>query len=188
MKPEAQVLRMCLPGLRYPTRQQLKVKTSVPLSLTEFRLDLQLLDYTPALILTEKSGIKYVFDPIRKKNIILQPEEMVRQLMIQWLIENSTFSRNAIQVEKLVTVNKIRKRFDILLYNSNIQPYILIECKSPAVTINQSVFDQISVYNLAMKAPYLIVTNGHSSWMVQQNMEEKKYQFFSELPSWLTKP
>lgn len=157
------------------------------MSLTEFRLDLRLLDYTPALILTEKSGTKYVFDPIRKKNIILQPEEMVRQLMIQWLIEKSVFSRNAIQVEKLVTVNNIRKRFDILLYNNNINPYILIECKSPAVTINQSVFDQISVYNLAMKAPYLVVTNGHSSWMVHQNMEEKKYQFFSELPPWLTK-
>jgi hypothetical protein len=137
------------------------------------------------VLISEKNGIKYIFDPIRKKNIILQPEEMVRQLVIQWLIAKSVFSRNAIQVEKLVRINNLKRRFDILIYDKKTQPNVLIECKAPSEVINQSVFDQISVYNMAMKAPYLIVTNGHSSWMAQQNMEAKRYDFFSELPAWL---
>ena len=162
-----------------------KVKTNYPLNLIDYRLDFNLLDFSSNVVLSEKDGIKYIFDPIRKKNIILQPEEMVRQLMILWLIEKSIFSRNAIQVEKLVRVNNLKKRFDILIYDKKTQPYVLIECKAPSSVINQSVFDQISVYNMAMKAPYLLVTNGHSSWLAQQNMEEKRYEFFLEVPVWL---
>lgn len=136
-------------------------------------------------MLTEKSGKKYVFDPIRKKYLMLQPEEMVRQLLIQWLINKSAFSRNAIQVEKLVSINNLRKRFDILIYDKFTKPHVLIECKSPAAVINQHVFDQVSVYNTAMKAPYLIVTNGPGTWIARQNLESERFEFYSELPEWL---
>ena len=155
------------------------------MNFTDFCLDLDLLQCKDLLVISEKNGVKYVMDPVRKKNIILQPEEMVRQLLLQWFITKTVFGRNQLQVEKLISINDQAKRFDIVVYNKSVQPYILVECKAPGVTVDQNVFDQISVYNTALKAPYLMVSNGLGTWLAEQDFILKKYNFFNKLPDWL---
>ncbi|MBK8627086.1 MAG: type I restriction enzyme HsdR N-terminal domain-containing protein [Saprospiraceae bacterium] len=131
----------------------------------------------------EKGGKKYIFDNIRKKYLVLQPEEFVRQLCIAWLIHTG-INRNNIQVEKAININGLLRRFDIVVYDKSIKPYILVECKSPDVTIDQATFDQISAYQVALNAPYLMVTNGVKSYITQLNHVEKTFYFFDAMPDW----
>ena len=126
---------------------------------------------------------KYIFDPIRKKYLVLQQEELVRQSCILWLIDQG-FSRNRLQVEKLIKIHGLTRRFDIVVYDKQVRPYILIECKAPEVRIDQSTFDQIASYQIALNAPYLMVTNGISNFIAHMDHEVQQYRFFNEIPSW----
>ena len=102
----------------------------------------------------------HIFDVIRKKFVVLQPEEWVRQHCIQFLINEKNFPVSLINVEKRVQINGLNKRYDIVVFNSDGSIYLIIECKAPEVKISQSAFDQIARYNLVLKASYLMVTNG----------------------------
>ncbi|MBK8515126.1 MAG: type I restriction enzyme HsdR N-terminal domain-containing protein [Saprospiraceae bacterium] len=157
------------------------------MSFSDNKIDLRLLELSDKLIISEFDGIKYVTDPVRKKKLILQPEEMVRQLLILWFIEKTTINRNSLQVEKLIDVNHLSRRFDIVVYNREIQPYILVECKASAVPVTQNTFDQIASYNSVLRAPYLMVSNGHTTWFAHQDEANKQYTFYSEIPEWLLK-
>ena len=97
-----------------------------------------------------------VFDEIRKKFIVLTPEEWVRIHVVQFLIQEKNYPKSLINVEKLIRINTISKRYDIVVYQPNGEIFLLIECKKPDVSINQLVFDQIARYNLTLKAKYLI--------------------------------
>jgi hypothetical protein len=152
------------------------------LSLIEKKINIDLLQWKNELIISQNAGKTFVFDPIRKKKIVLQPEELVRQLMVQWLLNKSNFNRNNIQVEKLVKIHQLNRRFDIVVYDKNIQPYMLIECKSPDIRITQTTFDQIAVYNMALSAPYLIVTNGLETYCAIMDHKSKSYVFMDEIP------
>lgn len=152
------------------------------MSLIEKKINIDLLHWKNELIISQKEGKTFVLDPIRKKKILLQPEELVRQLMIQWLIQNTEFKRNNIQVEKLIKINQLSRRFDIVVYDKNIQPYILIECKAPDIRISQSTFDQVAVYNMALSAPFLIVTNGLETYCAIMDHINKSYVFMDEIP------
>lgn len=152
------------------------------MSLVNKEIDLDLLKFKDSLIITVKDGKVLVRDPIRKKNIILQPEEMVRQLIIQFFILATNFHRNNIQVEKMIHINDLARRFDIVIYDKDIKPYILIECKAPDVHIDQSTFDQIAVYNMRLNAPYLLVSNGQNTYCAIMHHETKSYRFLRNLP------
>lgn len=127
----------------------------------------------------------YIFDAIRKKHLVLQPEELVRQLMIQYLIHNG-YPKEKIQVEKGFTINGLYCRFDIVVYDGSFQPYLLIECKSHTVKIDQSTFDQIASYNLALKAPYLLVSNGVQTHCCKLNFETKEIKSLTLIPAYNT--
>jgi hypothetical protein len=150
-------------------------------------IDINLLAYVDHLVITTKEGIRYVKDPVRKKNIILQPEEMVRQLLIQWFLHASKISRNALQVEKLVKVNQLLRRFDLVVYGNDVKPKILVECKAPDIVIDQQTFDQLSVYNSVLQAPYVMVTNGINTVFAEMNTDVKMFDFYTKLPDWLVK-
>jgi hypothetical protein len=152
------------------------------LSLIEKKINVDLLHWKDELILSQNAGKTFVFDPIRKKKIQLQPEELVRQLMIHWFLKKSNFNRNNIQVEKLITIHQLKRRFDIVVYDKNINPYILIECKAPDVRIAQATFDQIAVYNMALSAPYLMVTNGLETYCAMMDHLHKSYIFMDDIP------
>ena len=124
-----------------------------------------------------------IFDDIRKKFIILTPEEWVRQHTIKFLLEEKNYPKSHINVEKLVKVNDINKRYDIVIFHPNGELFLLIECKAPEVKITQETFDQIARYNLKLKAQYLMVTNGLNHYFCQMDFENEKYIFLEELPN-----
>lgn len=125
-----------------------------------------------------------VFDEIRKKFIVLTPEEWVRIHVVQYLIQEKKYPKSLINVEKLIKINTISKRYDIVVYQPNGEIFLLIECKKPEVSINQFVFDQIARYNLTLKAKYLMVTNGLNHYFCQMDFEQERYVFLKDIPDY----
>lgn len=124
-----------------------------------------------------------IFDDIRKKFIILTPEEWVRQHTVQFLLQEKNYPKSYLNVEKLIKINDISKRYDIVVFQPNGDIFLLIECKAPEVTITQNTFDQIARYNLKLKAKYLMVTNGLNHYFCQMDFEKEQYNFLKELPA-----
>ena len=146
------------------------------------QLELDLLSYKKELKVKMVKGQKKIFDSIRKKWYVWQPEELVRQLLILYLIE-AGFNKNRIRVERGIVVNGAKKRCDIIIYDEAVQPYFLIECKAPRVGINQSVFDQIAQYNWVFQVPYMMVSNGIQTYCCSMDYDQKKYTFQDTLPN-----
>lgn len=146
-------------------------------------IEINLEQYKSSLKVSKKDGDTYIFDPIRRKDIKLLPEELVRQLFLQYLLQEKAYSQKLIRVEKALNINGQIKRFDIVIYNNQAHPMILIECKRAEEKIKQSVFNQISTYNLALRADYMIVTNGHETHCCKMNYEDSSYEFIDSVPS-----
>ncbi|WP_026709131.1 type I restriction enzyme HsdR N-terminal domain-containing protein [Flavobacterium frigidarium] len=123
-----------------------------------------------------------IFDEIRKKFIILTPEEWVRQHVILYLLKEMKYPKSMINVEKVLKVNDLRKRYDGVVFNPDGSIFLLIECKAPEIKIGQLTFDQIARYNVTLKADYLMVTNGLNHYFCQMDYENEKYHFLKELP------
>ena len=123
-----------------------------------------------------------IFDEIRKKFVVLTPEEWVRQHVVQYLLLEKKYPKSLINVEKLVKVNGLNKRYDIVVFQPNGEIFMLIECKAPEVAISQQTFDQIARYNLKLNAQYLMVTNGLNHYFCQMDFENEKYVFLKEAP------
>ena len=127
-----------------------------------------------------------IFDEIRKKFVVLTPEEWVRQHVVQYLLQQKKYPKSLINVEKLLKVNGLTKRYDGVVFNNDGSILILVECKAPEVKISQHTFDQIARYNMTMKAQFLMVTNGHNHYFCQMDFEDEKYVFLQELPEYPT--
>lgn len=127
----------------------------------------------------------YIFDEIRKKFVVLQPEEWVRQHCVCYLIKNKNYPKSLINVEKELKVNGLKKRYDIVVFNSDGSIHLIVECKSPKITINQSAFDQIARYNLTLNATYLMVTNGLNHYYCAMDFESERYQFLTDIPNYI---
>ena len=123
-----------------------------------------------------------IFDDIRKKFIILTPEEWVRQNTIQFLLQEKKYPKSYLNIEKLIKINDIIKRYDIVVFQPDGTIFLLIECKAPGIKITQQTFDQIARYNLTLKAQYLMVTNGLNHYFCQMDFEKEQYVFLKELP------
>ena len=126
----------------------------------------------------------FIFDIIRKKYMVLTPEEWVRQHIVHYLIAEKNFPISLIAIEKKVTVNKLTKRTDILVFNTKGNPYIIVECKAPSVKISQDSFDQIARYNLKLEANFLIVTNGLTHFYASMDLEKECYVFLENIPEY----
>jgi hypothetical protein len=130
----------------------------------------------------KENGKSYIFCRIRKKWLILTPEEKVRQFTLQKLIEYYHYPEKFISTEKTLTVHGLRKRYDIVVYNRDLQPIILVECKAPAIMLDEKTLKQIAIYNLKMQVPFLMVTNGNKEYyFAVENIEARQ---ISELPSY----
>lgn len=125
-----------------------------------------------------------IFDEIRKKFVILTPEEWVRQHVVQFLLQEKNYPKSHINVEKLLKINDLKKRYDIVVFNPDGSIFILVECKAPEIKISQDTFDQIARYNMTLNAQYLMVTNGHNHYFCQMDYEQELYQFLQELPNY----
>lgn len=146
------------------------------------KLDINFLNYQPQLKVKKEAGKRFIFCAIRKKYLVLQPEELVRQLTIGYLIDDRKYKKNSIHVERGLTVNGLTRRSDILIYDEEVNPYLLVECKAPKVKITQAVFDQIARYNLTLQVKYLLVTNGIDTFCCAMNYEAQSYRFLGEVP------
>lgn len=148
-------------------------------------IDIDLHEFQSFLKIKTNGGTKYIWDPIRKKYLVPQPEELVRQLLILYLTQKLDYPISRIQVEKSLKVLGQYKRYDIIVYDQNVDPYLLIECKSHKEAIDQSVVDQVARYNITLKAPYLLVTNGVQSYCCSVNHQSKDIQFLKKIPSYM---
>lgn len=127
---------------------------------------------------------RFIFDNIRKKYIVLTPEEWVRQHFVSYLRIEKKIPTSIIAIEKELKLNGLKKRTDILVFNKNGTPEIIVECKAPSVPITQETFDQIARYNLKLDAKYLIVTNGLSHYYCQVDKKNKTYHFLKDIPTY----
>jgi hypothetical protein len=125
-----------------------------------------------------------IFDSIRKKFVILQPEEWVRQHCIQFLMHDKGYPKSLINVEKELVINSLKKRYDIVVFNPDGSIHLIVECKAPKISIKQDTFDQIARYNLELNATYLMVTNGLNHYYCQIDFENKRYQFLNHIPDY----
>lgn len=148
-------------------------------------IDLRLQRFSPQLNVKQEGNKKLIFGSIRKKWYVLQPEEFVRQLLLHFLIHDMRYNRNRITVERGVAVNTERKRTDILVFDQDMRPFLLIECKAPQIPLNTSVFRQAANYNGALKVPYLMISNGRESYVAEIDYKEEDYRFLGSVPEWL---
>ncbi|HET8810141.1 MAG TPA: type I restriction enzyme HsdR N-terminal domain-containing protein [Flavobacteriaceae bacterium] len=125
-----------------------------------------------------------IFDVLRKKFILLSPEEWVRQHTVFFLMREKKYPEQLLNVEKKLLINGLTKRYDVVGYNSDGTIRLIVECKAPKIKITQEVFDQIARYNLTLNAEYLMVTNGLQHYFCQLDYEAKKYRFLKELPAY----
>ncbi len=102
----------------------------------------------------------YVFDLIRKNWFVCTPEEWVRQHLINYLIEVKKYPSSLFSIEKEIVLNNLKRRFDVVVFSSNLKPLLLIECKAMYVNIDKHVAEQAMRYNLVLNAPYFMLTNG----------------------------
>lgn len=135
------------------------------------------------LEIKNKEDKPYIFDIVRKKQVRLTPEEWVRQNFIHYLIEQLGYSKALIKVESGLHYNQRIKRSDIVVFNNQALPELLVECKATTIPINQDMFDQAAVYNQTIKAPYLIITNGLDHYCCQVDFENNKISFLETIPS-----
>lgn len=126
----------------------------------------------------------FIFDQFRKKYILLTPEEWVRQHFLNYLIEYLCYPRSLIKVEGGLQVNSLAKRSDILVYDNEVKPHLLIECKAAHVKLNNKTFDQLSAYNQTIKAKYLVITNGLKHYCCLMDYVRNSYQFQKAVPAY----
>lgn len=134
--------------------------------------------------ISQKGEVYFIFDEIRKKHLVLTPEEWVRQHFIRFLIKEKNFPPTLLQIEGGLSLNQTRKRSDILVYNALGQKLMVIECKAPSVNITQATFDQAARYNSVYKAPWLVVSNGLQHYQARIDHENGQFLFIAELPNY----
>ena len=116
--------------------------------------------------------------------MVLQPEEWVRQHCIQFLIKEKGYPKSLINVEKELIVNSLKKRYDIVIFNTDGSIHLIVECKAPKIEIKQNTFDQIARYNLELNATYLMVTNGLNHYYCQMDFKNERYKFLKDIPEY----
>lgn len=132
--------------------------------------------------LTRDGDQVFVFDLLRKKNILLTPEEWVRQHWISFLLFGQGFPKGLITSERGLTYNGLQKRTDLLVFDREGLPYFLIECKAPEVEINQKVLSQAITYNQTLKCPFIGLSNGKKHVFMGYVEAEGKYLQQSNFP------
>lgn len=132
----------------------------------------------------EQNGLLSIFDPIRKKWVKNTPEEWVRQHFVNYLVKYKLYPMSHIANESSITVGKVKKRCDTVIYDTNGCPKLIVEYKAPTVKITGDVFAQISRYNVALKVDYLIVSNGMNHYCVKVDYETGGYVFLNDIPDY----
>jgi hypothetical protein len=123
---------------------------------------------------------EFIFDEVRKRWVVLTPEEWVRQNFLQYIIAEKKYQASLIAVEKEIKLGDLKRRFDIVVYDKDSRPWMIIECKEMNVGLSKQVLDQVLRYNIAMQVPYLVITNG--SYCMAFQCSDNKLIELEELP------
>jgi hypothetical protein len=129
-----------------------------------------------------EEGKNYIFDSIRKKFVVLTPEEWVRQNFVQYLKKEKKYPESLMAVEKQIMVNNNPRRFDLLIYTRNGQPHLIAEFKSPEIKITQETFDQVVRYNMTLKVERVLVSNGLQHFVCEIDYVKNNYTYLREIP------
>lgn len=129
-------------------------------------------------------GQEMIFDPFRKKYVVLTPEEWVRQNFLNYLVKNLEYPGALMSIEKEMHLGELRKRCDIVIYSREAAPWMIVECKEMGVPLGMPVLEQIVRYNMALPVPYLVITNGSNTWCCKLNAEEGNWEFETALPEY----
>lgn len=130
------------------------------------------------------AGGIFIFDLIRKKYILLSPEEWVRQNFLNYLINHKGYPFSLMENEAIIKLNNMTRRCDTVVYNNNLKPLAIVEYKRPSIKIDQKVFDQIVRYNIVLRVDYLIVSNGLSHFCCKMDYENHSYSFLESIPTY----
>jgi len=131
----------------------------------------------------KKQGDKdFIFDTIRKKWLLLTPEEWVRQNFVQYLVQVKGYPVTLVALEKMILLGELKKRFDILVYDRQHRPWMMIECKSPSVSLDDAVLHQLLRYHISVPAGLLVITNGEYSYAWEKR--EGQLEMLDALPEW----
>ena len=141
------------------------------------------IDYPLQNFRTRKEAeTEFIFDELRKRWVKLTPEEWVRQNFLQYLIQVKKYPVSLIAVEKAIVLGELKKRFDILVYDSDHKPWMMIGCKAMAVMLSEEVLEQVLRYSISVPAPFLLITNG--SYTNGWRKGEGKLHLLDEVPDW----
>ena len=141
-------------------------------------------NYSDRIRMRKQNEQIQIFDPIRGKWIVLTPEEWVRQNTIIYISDTLEVPMTRIANEVAITYNGLTKRCDSIIYDDYGNPLIIIEYKRSEIEITQCVFDQIATYNLQLRVPYLIVSNGLQHILCKVDFESRKYIFAEQWPKY----
>ena len=137
----------------------------------------------PSFKLKQENEQHFVFDAIRKTWLLLTEEEWVRQNFLQYLVAELHYPSTLIAIEKELELNGLKKRFDVLIYDEQHQPWMLIECKAPQVVLNDAALEQLLRYHLSIPVPFLVITNGKTTYGWQKINNDLK--LLDRLPEWV---
>jgi len=134
------------------------------------------------LNIVEKEDGQFVFDPVRKIDVLFTPEENVRQHLIHYLLKYKGYSAGLMAIEKKIVVNHLTRRPDLVVYNREQKPWFVIECKRPEEKLTQKVIEQIAQYNSLLKSEYLCITNGLEHFIFQLDYTKNTFVSLTEFP------
>lgn len=147
--------------------------TPIPLNLPAYAADIR------------RDGTKLlIFDELRKKQLVLTPEEWVRQHWIHHLINGKRYPRSLIKIEGGLTLNSMARRSDLMVYDTHGNKILLAEFKAPTVKITQTTFEQIARYNMVHRVPLLLVSNGLQHYYCRIHFEAERFEFLTDLPDY----
>lgn len=124
----------------------------------------------------------YIFDLLRKKHLILTPEEWVRQNLVSYFINDLDYPKGLIKTESSLKYNNLKKRSDILIYNNDMTHYMIVECKSYKMKLNKSHLNQSAIYNKIYRSKYLMVSNGMEHIVCEYDWENETFKFRNSIP------
>jgi hypothetical protein len=136
----------------------------------------------PQFRIKKEDNATYIFDSIRKMWLLLTEEEWVRQNFVHYLVAILKYPSTVIALEKEIMLNDLKKRFDVLIYNQDHHPWMLVECKAPEVALNEHVLEQVLRYNISVPVEYIVITNGENT--VAWKKDEGELKLLEELPVW----
>ena len=134
--------------------------------------------------LKEENGLTSIWEPVRQSWLVLTPEEWVRQNLIRYLMEEMKYPVGLMQAESQVKVGKLKKRFDLVVMDKQLKPWLICECKAHDIKINKEAAFQAANYNMTLQCPFLVLTNGLSHYCYQINFIEKTFHPLPGFPEY----